>query len=185
MNRHFSPTVPERLSRLDQQIRRRTALVTIGYSLGFAGAIALYVFFPFQLSRAGSVVLIVALAHMIWKVYEAGRGPRLPDMNTHNPLVCDLSKVEAQIRLVQSVIHNLPFLVGANLFFMGLPGTGSAESKAWLDCYFLFGTTILFAAFYIANQRMVRKELLPLRQELENLLPVSREDYTTRSLLLV
>ena len=146
-------------------------LVTFGYSLAIAGAIGLYIFFPFQLSRVGSVVLIVALAHMIWEVYQAGRNPLLMDKSAGHPLLCDLGRVEAQIRLVQSLIYNLPFLAGANLFFMGLPGTGSAESKAWLDCYFLLGTTILFAGSYFANQQTLRKELLPLRQELEMLFP--------------
>jgi hypothetical protein len=79
----------------------------------------------------------------------------------------NLGKVDAQIRLIESLIHNLPFLVGANLFFMGLPGPGSAEAKAWLDCGFLLGTVLLFGGLYVANQEIVRRELLPLRWELE------------------
>ena len=106
---------------------------------------------------------MIALAHMIWKVYEAG-APAEADTDSW---LAQLRKVEAQIRLIQSLIYNLPFVVGTNLFFMGLPGTGSAESKAWLDCYFLLGSVAFLFGCYFANQRTVRQELLPLRQELQ------------------
>ena len=165
MNGHLSQSMQQRLNLLDRQIRRRAALVGFGYSFGLLGAITLYLFFPFQLSRIGSVLLMIALAHMICKVCAASRDARRAEPD--NPLLKDLSKLDAQIRLIQSAIYNLPFVVGANLFFMGLPGTGSAESKAWLDCCFLLGTVIIFSAFYVLNQQTVRKELLPLRQELE------------------
>src|SRR5205823_4060009 len=123
---------------------------------------------PFPLCRAGSVILSIALTHMIWKVYEASRAARHGNTEpADNPRLIDLGKIDAQIRLIQSVIYNLPFVVGANLFMMGLPGPGSREGKAWLDCFFLLGTVTLFGAFYIANQRTVQKQLLPLRQHLE------------------
>ncbi len=95
---------------------------------------------------------------------ETGRGNGLE--HEYASLV-GLGKVDAQIRLIQSLIYNLPFVAGANLFFMGLPGTGSPEAKAWLDCFFLLGTVIVFSGLYFANQQAVRKQLLPLRQELE------------------
>ena len=168
MNDHPSDSVREKLSVLDQEIRKRASLVRFGYSLALAGAILLYRFFPFPLSRAGSVILIIALANMIWKVHAASRAGFQSKLEPNEEsLACHLSKVDAQIGLIQSVVHNLPFVVGANLFFMGLPGTGSAERKAWLDCFFLLGTVIVFSSFYFVNQRAVRKQLLPLREELE------------------
>ena len=91
-----------------------------------------------------------------------------PDVDVERDLlIADLTKVDRQINLIQSLIYNLPFVVGVNVFFMGLPGTGSAESKAWMNCYFLAGTVILFIGSYYVNQQTVRKELLPLRRELE------------------
>ena len=163
----LSNSVQEKLGALDQQIRRRAAQAIAGYSLGALGVATLYLMSPFGLNRIGSIILLIALFHMIWKVYEASRDAlrrhRDPDVN---PLL-NFGKVDAQIRLVQSLIHNLPFLVGANLFFMGLPGPGSAEAKAWLDCGFLLGTVLLFSGSYAANQEIVRSELLPLRRELE------------------
>jgi len=168
MNAPLNNSVEQKLSALDQQIRRRASFVTAGYSVALVGGVALFVFFPFQLSRVGSVVLIVSLAQMIWKVREASRGGLHSEGAERDQLpLGGLVKLDAQIRLVQSLIYNLPFVAGANLFFMGLPGTGSPVAKAWLDCYFLLGTVLLFSAVYWANQQALRKQLLPLRQELE------------------
>jgi len=168
MNKPLNDSVQEKLSALDQQIRRRAAFATAGYSAALAGGIGLFVFFPFELSRVGSVVIIVSLAQMIWKVREASRGGfPLEGVERDDPSLGGLGKLDAQIRLVQSLIYNLPFVAGANLFFMGLPGTGSPVAKAWLDCYFLLGTVMLFGGVYWANQQAARKQLLPLRQELE------------------
>src|SRR4051794_31895138 len=107
--------------------------------------------------------MMVGLAPMLLKGHEGGgealRGQHEPG---EEQIPLDLGKVDAQIRLIQSVLYNVPFAVGANLFWMGLPGTGSPVTKAWLDCYFLLGTVVLFSGFYILNQQTVRKQLLPL-----------------------
>jgi hypothetical protein len=171
VNSYLNSSLKAQLSALDQQIRKRAALATFGYSTGIAGSIGLYVLFSFPLCRVGSVILIIALTQMIWKVYEAGRETRpWKTERAKDPLLGEIGKVEAQIRLIQSLIYNLPFVVGANLFFMGLPGTGSAESKAWLDCFFLLGTVIVFGGCYFANQQTVRNQLVPLRQHLKTCL---------------
>src|SRR2546425_3201727 len=145
-------SVQRRLLAFEQQIRKRDLLVTIGYLLALAGAVILYAYFPFELSRVGSVILVIALGHMIWKVYDARRHGFQEMVLDRNVLPADeLTRIEAQIRLIQGLIYNLPFLAGANLFFMGLPGTGSAEGKAWLDFYFLLATAIAFRALYVAQ----------------------------------
>src|SRR5438552_2752700 len=171
-------SVQRRLLAFEQQIRKRDLLVTIGYSLALAGAVILYAYFPFELSRVGSVILVIALGHMIWKVYDARRQGFQEMLPEHEMLLTgELTRLEAQIRLIQGLIYNLPFLAGANLFFMGLPGTGSAESKAWLDCYFLLGTVIVFGALYVANQHRVRTQLIPLKQELERFVLADEERF--------
>lgn len=167
MNRPLGNSVDERLSALDEQIRRRAARACLGYAAGMTGAVGLYFYLPFSLCRIASLILVIGLAHMIWKVYEASRGAFLRRVKPpEDPLLGQILKVDAQVRLIQSAIHNLPFLVGANLFLMGLPGPGSAEGKAWLDCFFLLATVLVFSGLYLANQQTVRKQLLPLRQEL-------------------
>ena len=73
------------------------------------------------------------------------------------------------------MLFNVPFFVGANLFWMGLPGTGTVLEKAVLDFIFLGSTMIVFAASYIFNQRLIRKELIPLRDELKALIEAHPE----------
>src|SRR5438034_126479 len=175
MSIHSNNSLQQKLSKLDEQIQRRTLLAILGYAMALGGAVVLYLWFPFSLSRIGSAILIIALAHMIWKVYQASRPAQLPEpAYGHHPMLEQLNKVEAQIRLIQSLIFNLPFLVGANLFFMGLPGTGSAESKALQDCFFLFASIVLFSLCYFTNQLAARRALLPLRQELLAEIPRGR-----------
>src|SRR2546423_12633611 len=168
MNGYSNDFMQNRIKALDEQICRQVSVGIFGYALALLAAVTLYCCFPFPLSRVGSVILIIALAQMIWKVYDASRTPVSPETELpDNPLLAHLAKLDAQIRLIESLIYNLPFVVGANLFFMGLPGTGSAERKAWLDCVFLLGTVLIFAICYWRNQQTLRKGLLPLRDQLE------------------
>jgi len=168
MNSHLSDSTRQKLSALDEETRERISRATLGYSLGLAGAVALYLLRPSSLSRVGSVILIIALLQMIWKIQQARRAGLSSNKTESDPSgLPELIRLDAQINLVQSMIFNLPFVVGANLFFMGLPDTGRRETKAWLDCVFLLGTVILFGTLYVLNQQTVRRRLLPLRRELE------------------
>ena len=160
-----------RLRSLDRQTSQRSLFVTCGYSTALLMAFALYWFFPFPLSRTGSVVLMVALPYMMGRYRET---KRVTDMmgstSVTASLRCELMKLDAQIRLLPSAIYYLPFVVGANLFWMGLPGPGTKEQKAFLDCGFLAGTVVIFASVYLLNQRIVRRQLIPLRKELASML---------------
>jgi len=180
MNALLQTSIKEKLGLFDQQIRERVFLATFGYSVGLAGALGLYAFFPFHLSRVGSVVMIIALAHMIWKIHQVTDPLSSEEGAAEQPLLQNLGKLDAQIQLIQSLIYNLPFLTGANLFWMGLPGTGSAVTKAWLDCWFLLATVLLFGGCYLANQQTVRRQLLPLRDELKTCVLVHDESPVTK-----
>src|SRR4051812_41640949 len=106
-NRPANLSVQDKLSALDQQIRRRASFVTSGYSVAFVGGIGLFVFFPFQLSRIGSLVLIVALAQMMWSVFQASReAVRLTPLESEDPSMSGLGRIDAQIRLGQSLIYH-------------------------------------------------------------------------------
>ena len=167
MNGNLDEATRQRLAALHRRIRRQGLQAAVGYSLALAGVLALYLFFPFTLCRVGSVVLMIALAQMLSKLYQANRASAGPGGGgAADRLLKELSRVEAQLRLRQSAIYNLPYLVGVNLFFMGLPGTGSIEVKAWLDCFFLAGTVLVFSGCYLANQLTLRREFLPLLGEL-------------------
>lgn len=140
------------------------------YSGALLMALALYCFFPFPISRTGSVVLMVAMAYMIGKFRDARRGAWVPGSPVMRLLQRELAKIDARIRLLRSAIYYLPFVVGINLFWTGLPGPGTREQKALLDCVFLAATVMIFAGVCLLNQRTVRRQLLPLRMELQSML---------------
>jgi len=146
------------LAALDRQLRRKILLGVISYSLALAAALAFYFVFPFPLSRAGSVVMAIGFAHMLGRVARVGVKTR-----ASRQLSC---RIDAQLALVSSTTYNLPLLVGANVFLIGLPGTGSALGKAWFDCWFLLGSVTVLAGLYLFNQRTICRELVSARQEL-------------------
>src|SRR3989442_341946 len=136
-------SVEPRLAVLNRQLRRRALLGIIGYSVGLAGALALCFAVPFELSRVGSVVMGIGFAHMLGKICRAGmrigenqESELVPSGFARQPagerkeMCC---RIDAQLDLISSTTYNLPLLVGANVFLIGLPGTGSAEGKAWFD----------------------------------------------------
>jgi hypothetical protein len=162
-------SLTRQLHGLDQEIRRRDCLVTCVYGSAALMAVALVAFFPFDLSRIGGVVLVVAFAYMVWRFHAAKRVPQGHAPVT-GPWWNELTKVDGQIELCRSALVNLPFVVGANLFWMGLPGTGTELANAEGDCIFLTATVLAFIALYLLNQQTATKRLLPLRKELELLL---------------
>ena len=164
-----------RLRGLDQHRSKRGLLLTCFYSAALLTVIAFYWFFPFPISRTGSVVLMLALPYMIWKFREPGRiAARMDSTPAGGAPSWELAKIDSQIRLFQSAIYYLPFVAGANLFWMGLPGPGTREQKALLDCGFLAATVLIFASVYLLKQRTVRRQLIPLRMELESVLASER-----------
>ena len=154
---------------VDRQVRDRASLVVRMYSMALAGAFGLLLFFPFPLSRAGGAILVMALLYMVLKVRATTRrNCHKPGADQSDAASETLTKVAAQIELCQSVFYNLPFLVGANLFFMGLPGPGSEEGKARLNCLFLAATVMVFTASYFLNQKILTRRLVQLRRKLES-----------------
>jgi hypothetical protein len=169
MNDLSGQSVSARLDRVEQRLARRDALVTSIYGTLFLAAIALLVLFPFPLSRVGSVVMIVGFGHMVWRCRTAPRLRCPPAENDSVDFPRRLARIQAQIHFAQSMLYNVPFFVGANLFWMGLPGTGTILEKAIQDFAFLGATLLLFAGSYLFNQQLIRRELTPLRDELERL----------------
>jgi hypothetical protein len=89
--------------------------------------------FPSFMCRAGSAVLFVGLMRMIWQ-------------NRKNPPR-------------QSPLYYVPFLVGTNLIWMGLPLPVDVMTKAWADCLFLAATVALLGGLYAYNALSPRAAL--------------------------
>ena len=115
---------------------KRHCWLMIVYSFGALIAIAV-AWFPAFLCRAGSGILLVGLANMIWQSRNARRqSPR-------------------------SVLFYAPFLAGTNLIWMGLSLPVDAVSKALADCAFLGLTTLLLALVYVYNSRALKCVVRP------------------------
>ena len=102
------------------------------YVFGVLLAVAV-AWFPSFMSRAGSVVLFVGLMRMIWQARKHSV-PRSP-------------------------LHYLPFLVGANLIWMGLPLPVDAMTEAWADCLFLVLSVALLGGLHVYNALSTRPVL--------------------------
>lgn len=118
---------------------RQHRCLIIVYLLGICVSLAV-AWFPSFLCRAGSGVLLIAFAHMIWQRQSALR---------KGPI--------AQLRLRRSALYYVPFLAGANLVWMGLPAPIQPMAKAWSNCAFLAGSVLLLAGAYLYNLRTIRR----------------------------
>ncbi len=119
------------------------------------------------LTQAGCVVLIVSCIFIDWKLITSKR--RVPKAEPNAPVFdtvkVELQKVENQIGLLKSVAwwYLLPLFVGVMLFYFGTPA--SFQSKL---VYFT-AVLVVYVFIYWLNQRAVKKNLLPLKRELESL----------------
>lgn len=167
MNVSFIESLRGKLYRFEQHIRKRDLLGKSAYTLSLVTLMS-PISLPSDLSRVGVVVMIVSMAYMISKLRAARpKNLPMPTVFAGDYLRAELERVNAQIALAQSAFYHLPFLVGANLFLMGLPYTENPVTKAVLDCLFLGATFLVFLILYLANQQMLRRQLLPLQRELE------------------
>ena len=170
MNPDTANSIEARLQQFDREINQRDGRVTASYSAAMLIVIVLFWFCPFHLSRVGSLVMVLALAYMIRKIREAKAGGSvLEGSRSAEDAARAMGTINAQIDRLQSAFYNLPFVVGANLFLMGLPGMGAPDKKALLDCGFLAATILIFGLSYVINQQSVREKIIPLGQELKRL----------------
>lgn len=131
--------IDQPLGQLSRDIGRRDFALTQCYVVGIFVA-AMLMSIPLHLVRTGAVVMLVSLLAMLHRICLTHQ--------QHEPI----AGIRARLSLNRSLIHNLPFLVGANLAFMGLPVTPLPLFKATLDCLFLAGTVTLFLLAYLINQ---------------------------------
>ena len=132
--------------KIEQVIQRRDRVLTCCYLAGLALAGAC-LFLPYRLSQLGAGLLVIALVHMLSKLYlahsSASPGP-------------DGGKAHPRLALADSILFNVPFLVAVNLVFMGLPLSQDPVTKATWDCWFLGSTVMLLTMSYCWNRRAVR-----------------------------
>jgi hypothetical protein len=137
------------------------AVVIIGFSVSFF-------VFPYPLTRIGDLINIGGALFVSWKLIESRRRAAGPDAGAPVAewLAQERQRVHHQAELLRTVLwwYLLPFWVGTNLAFWGLPNQPLA-----LNIAFTVAITLLYAWIYRLNQSARRKQLLPLQDELEAL----------------
>ncbi len=160
--------VQDRSEEMDRQIRRRDRRETIA-----AAVVALLVLpalvGPSWLSRVGAAIMIVGCVVTVLRLARARRGRDEAErvaVPVARMLRARLERVDAQVRLLRSVVwwYIAPFAVGPVLIVAG------SEGLRWPT--FVYGTVVavLAVVIYVLNQRAVRQDLLPEREELARML---------------
>lgn len=158
--------VKTRSNEFDRSIRRRDRREIVA-------GVFVFVFFSIVLAsgswltRLGAVIVMAGCVLTYWmlrRAYgqtEASGGQPLADT-----LRAERARVEAQIRLLRRVLwwYAAPFAVGPVLVFVGIAGF-SVTSAVYTVLVVALG-----AAIYHMNQRAVRLNLIPRRNELDRLL---------------
>lgn len=160
--------IKQRVEKLDRTVFWRDARETLAAVCvsGFFAVTLLWITNP--MSRVGAWVLILSgvaitatlhITRLRRRHIAAGEG-----LETFCRL--ELEKVDAQIRLLRGVTwwYVAPVLVGVNLFYFGL-SRAPMSGAVYLALSLVIGAGIIWL-----NQRAVRRELQPLRDELQGCL---------------
>ncbi len=123
---------------------------------------------PHFVTRIGDLTIIGGGLLASWKIIQSRRSTPQPiaDAPVLEWLKYDLARVRQQAELRGTLMwwFLLPFLIGTNLFFWGMPVSFSIKIGPSVL------TVLITAVTYWLNQRVQRKQWLPLQQELEAIL---------------
>ncbi|MGA2662814.1 MAG: hypothetical protein ABSH34_35485 [Verrucomicrobiota bacterium] len=123
---------------------------------------------PHFVTRIGDLTIIGGGLLASWKIIQSRRSTPQPiaDAPVMEWLKYDLARVRQQAELRGTLMwwFLLPFLIGTNLFFWGMPVSLSIKIGPSVL------TVLITAVTYWLNQRVRRKQWLPLQQELEAIL---------------
>ena len=175
-----------RADRLERTILRRDRIESTA-ALLVLGAFACALWrLPFpRMAQAGILIIMAGCIEIIVVMRWVRTKDELPPSDA--PLVdfsrAELTRVNRQIKLLQTVNwwYSGPILLGVGVFFggllwseIGLPvATAGLFSCGFALCLLLAGLII-----YRINQRAVESELIPLRDELAELVNAFEEDAT-------
>ena len=138
-----------------------------------AGIIVAMVFLPLLLtgpwlSRVGVLVVFAAFALIYRRLGAARRveASERVDLSLATLLETERSKVEGQIRLLESVVswYIIPPAVGAMLIVIGLDGL------SWFTAGYALFTLAIAVLVYWLNRLAVRHDLRPRRAQLDRLI---------------
>ena len=163
--------VCRRAERHASYIRSRDLRETIGF-LVLMGMLAFIMFqnktvVSSTMTWFGLAIIVIASSHILYRFHWARmiEGANDPDVSVRDYCRTEVRRLDHQIWLHKNIVwwHLLPLLGGAVIWFIGMVGIGGSS-------VFYLG---LLVATGIAShwwcQRNVRRKLLPLRKELQEL----------------
>lgn len=124
---------------------------------------------PYPVTRLGSLIVIGGLVIASWKMIQSRR--KAPRSDAAMPVALWLKqereRMHHEAELLRTVLwwYILPILFGVNVFYWGFPHRSFGEKVLYTVM-----TVLLGAGIYWLNQYARRKELLPVKDELENML---------------
>jgi hypothetical protein len=125
------------------------------------------------LARAGVVVVLGALALIHARLGAARRADTAEraDRLLSEPLKTERAKIDGQIRLLESVMswYIVPLAIGALMVDAAVTGV------SWFTLVYTSFIVVLSVLIYRINQRAVRSQLRPRREEVDRLIQQLKE----------
>lgn len=181
----------KKMAKLHQRLNTTDFMGLAGYAVVLVVFTIYFFTTPYFVTRIGTLILIGGDLFAAWKTIQRRRSTPQPiaDAPVMEWLKYDLAKVRQHAEESRTVLwwYLLPFLIGTNVFLWGMRVSFSIK----------IGPSVLMvliaAVTYWLNQRVRRKQWLPLQQELEALLnsgqPVlqsepSKKNIMTKTILI-
>lgn len=155
--------VEERAEEFDRRIRRRDLLELVAAAVvvpAFAWELATTASW---IARAGALMVIVSAVFILYRLWRARH--RAHRSTAGRPVAERLrilrERVDAQVELLESVLwwYFLPLGIGVLLFMAG-------QSPPWFTAVGAVGLVVFYGWLWHLNQRTVRRDLWPRREEL-------------------
>lgn len=158
----------KKMAKLHQRLNTTDFMGLAGYAVVLVVFTIYFFTTPYFVTRIGTLILIGGDLFAAWKTIQRRRSTSQPiaDAPVMEWLKYDLAKVHQHAEESRTVLwwYLLPFLIGTNVFLWGMRVSFSIK----------IGPSVLMALIaavtYWLNQRVRRKQWLPLQQELEALL---------------
>jgi hypothetical protein len=160
--------VCRKVERMEAAILRRDSietLVAVAAAFSFGLMVLSVESFVYKL---GAAIIVVGACYITCKLHHTRtvRAPSQLDNSVREFCKTEMERADRQIHLLRTVLwwYISPILIGANLVFVGGNGLGLASVT------YCVLTLLVSWWLYALNQKAVAKSLLPVRDELSELL---------------
>ena len=168
--------VTRRVERLSSAFAQRDMIETVFACLGIFFFGRAFLRFDQSMAQAGAAIVVISCLFIIFWMHRTRlvRRRSSPDAAVRDYCTVELDRLNRQIRLIQSVAwwYIGPPLLGVNLLYTGLHGWSLASLT------YLTGSLLLGWIIYRLHIHGAKKQLIPARDELQQLLDDFSESAT-------